>query len=102
MVDALTKVEAMFNVKLIRASVALCTLLALGGCHTNPDAIGPMPYAPTSPVLGASGTPAAGQVVGYAGTTCKAGFYICQVPAGPVGSQCACPGLGAPSYGLIR
>jgi len=102
MVDAPTKAEAMFNVKLIRPFVTLGVLLALGGCYTNPDAIGPVPYAPTSPILGAAGSPAAGQVVGYAGTTCKAGFYMCQVPAGPIGSQCACPGLGAPSYGLIR
>lgn len=95
-------VRAMFNAKLMRSTLALCALLALGGCYTNPDAIGPMPFAPTSPVLGTAGTAAAGQVVGYVGTTCKAGFYICQVPPGPIGSQCACPGLGAPSYGLIR
>lgn len=92
----------MLNARLIRPLLALSVLLTLGGCYTNPDAIGPVPYAPVSPVLGSAGTPAAGQVVGYAGTTCKAGFYICQVPPGPVGSQCACPGLGAPSYGLIR
>ena len=94
----------MFNVKpaLARPALALGTLLALGGCYSNPDAIGPVPYAPTSPVLGAAGTPQQGQVVGYVGTTCKAGFYICQVPPGPVGTQCACPGLGAPSYGNIR
>ena len=94
----------MFNVKpvLARPVLALGALLALGGCYSNPDAIGPVPYAPTSPVLGAAGTPQAGQVVGYVGTTCKAGFYICQVPPGPIGTQCACPGLGAPSYGNIR
>lgn len=34
---------------------------------------------------------------------CYAGVYTCQMPvAGPVGSGCSCPGLGAPSYGQIR
>ena len=34
---------------------------------------------------------------------CYAGAYTCQLPvAGPVGSGCSCPGLGAPSYGQIR
>lgn len=34
---------------------------------------------------------------------CYAGVYTCQLPvAGPVGSGCSCPGLGAPSYGQIR
>lgn len=89
----------MFNVKPL---LALGALLALGGCYSNAGAVGPTPYAPTSPVLGAAGTAQAGRVVGYVGTTCKAGFYICQVPPGPVGSPCACPGLGAPSYGNIR
>ena len=94
----------MFNVKpaLVRRVLALGALLALGGCYSNPDAIGPVPYAPTSPVMGAAGTSRQGQVVGYVGTTCKAGFYICQVPPGPIGAPCACPGLGAPSYGNIR
>ena len=37
------------------------------------------------------------------GTTCYAGAYVCQLPApGPVGSSCACSGIGAPSYGTIR
>jgi len=92
----------MFELRAVRPVLALGALLALGGCYSNPDAIGPVPYAPTHPVLGAEGTASAGQVVGYAGTTCKAGFYICQVPPGPIGSECACPGLGAPSYGHIR
>ena len=34
---------------------------------------------------------------------CYAGPYTCQMPvAGPVGSGCSCPGLGAPSYGSLR
>jgi hypothetical protein len=33
----------------------------------------------------------------------SAGAYQCQLP-GPtvVGSSCACPGIGAPSYGVVR
>lgn len=92
----------MFDAKLIRPGLALGALLALAGCYSVPGAIGPMPYVPASPVLGAGGTASAGQVVGYAGTSCHAGFYICQVPAATVGTQCSCPGLGAPSFGTIR
>ena len=37
------------------------------------------------------------------GATCYAGVYTCALPQGlPVGSQCSCPGLGAPSYGNVR
>ena len=37
------------------------------------------------------------------GVMCYAGAYTCQLPvAGPVGSGCSCPGIGAPSYGSIR
>lgn len=86
----------------IRTGFVLGALLALSGCYTRPDMVGPVPYAPVSPVLGAADSSSAGQVVGYVGTTCKAGFYICQVPTGPLGSECSCPGLGAPSFGTIR
>ncbi len=92
----------MFNIRLIRPSLALGALMALGGCYSVAGAVGPVPYAPVSPVVGAAGTASAGQVVGYVGTTCKAGFYICQVPRGPIGAECSCPGLGAPSFGTIR
>lgn len=92
----------MFNVKLIRPGLALGALLALAGCYSAPGAVGPMPYVPASPVLGAAGTASAGQVVGYAGTSCHAGFYICQVPAAAVSTPCSCPGLGAPSFGTIQ
>lgn len=88
----------MFDVRLLRPMLALGTVLALGGCYVAPGAIGPMPYAPVSPVIASDGQ----SVLGYVGTTCSAGFYICQVPQGPVGTQCACPGLGAPSFGSIR
>ncbi len=92
----------MLNIRLVRPALALAAVLTLGGCYSVPGAIGPMPYAPVSPVLGAADGASAGQVVGYVGTTCGAGFYICQVPPGPVGARCSCPGLGAPSFGAIR
>jgi hypothetical protein len=42
------------------------------------------------------------QPTGY-GTTCYAGAYTCQLGAQiPVGSQCSCPGIGAPSFGAVR
>jgi len=102
MVNVFKGAGAMFNVRLIRPALALGAVLGLAGCYSVPGAVGPMPTVPASPVLGAAGTASAGQVVGYVGTTCHAGFYICQVPPGPVGSQCSCPGLGAPSFGSIR
>ena len=37
------------------------------------------------------------------GATCYAGVYACRLPAlQPAGSGCACPGIGAPSYGSVR
>ena len=62
--------------------------------------------APVSPAGPIYGTPVAatGQVppVAY-GSYCQAGVYQCQLAqTGPVGSPCACPGIGAPSYGVIR
>ena len=37
------------------------------------------------------------------GATCYAGVYVCRLPAlQPAGSGCACPGIGAPSYGSVR
>ena len=83
--------------KFVRPAVALVLVTALGGCYASPGAFGPMPYPPATAVL------QDGQAVaGYAGTTCAAGFYICQVPQQPVGTPCACPGLGAASYGAVR
>ncbi len=69
-------------VRLIRPAVAL-SILFLAGCVAPPP-----PLAP-------------GQT--YLSQQCAAGFYQCVLPvAGPAGSPCACPGLGAPSYGVIR
>jgi hypothetical protein len=37
------------------------------------------------------------------GGTCYAGVYVCPLAAAqPVGSNCSCPGLGAPSYGTVH
>lgn len=56
----------------------------------------PVSYAPAPPV---NYTPAP---AGYGGT-CYAGVYTCAAPANlPAGSQCSCPGIGAPSYGTVH
>ena len=82
------------NVKLARR-LALLAVLPLGGCYVAPGAI--------APFGGATGTVYAPPRNGeYAGVTCAAGVYVCQVPPGPLGAQCSCPGLGAPSFGVIR
>lgn len=40
---------------------------------------------------------------GYFATICMAGNYTCPVPANtPPGTNCACPGIGAQSYGVAR
>jgi hypothetical protein len=53
-------------------------------------------------LAGCVGAPAVVQPTGY-GSTCFAGTYTCQLGAQvPVGSQCTCPGLGAPSFGAVR
>ncbi len=89
-------------------SAALATLFGLAGCVGAP-APGPVAYAPgavpaANPGYAPSGyaPPAPVQQVAY-GATCYAGFYTCQLPQQlPVGAQCSCPGLGAPSYGNVR
>ncbi len=46
--------------------------------------------------------PQAAAAPGY-GYSCSAGVYVCQLPEQvALGSQCSCPGLGAPSYGTVR
>jgi hypothetical protein len=53
-------------------------------------------------LAGCVGAPAVVRPAGYA-AVCYAGPYVCQLP-GParVGTQCTCPGLGAPSFGAVR
>lgn len=73
--------------------LAVTALLAIAACA---------PVSPYGPTLG---TPVAGPAPAGApyGTYCAAGNYQCQLAqSGPVGAPCACPGLGAPSYGLIH
>ncbi len=42
------------------------------------------------------------QQVAY-GSTCYAGVYVCAAPGNtPVNAGCSCPGIGAPSYGVVR
>jgi hypothetical protein len=37
------------------------------------------------------------------GATCYAGVYTCgAAPQSHIGSTCACPGIGAPSFGTVR
>ena len=83
------------SAKFARRLALLGTLLPLGGCYVAPGAFAPVD-APTGTVYA---PPRDGQ---YAGTTCAAGVYVCQVALGPLGAQCSCPGLGAPSFGVIR
>lgn len=69
--------------RLIRPLAALTGLLGLAACVAPPVVVPP------------------GSVV--LSQQCSAGFYQCVLPTGqPAGSPCACPGLGAPSYGVVR
>ena len=93
----------------IRFLAVLASLAAAAGCtgapnlvaqpaslpsgYAPPVAEAPGPYQPVAPVQ---------TLVAY-GSSCQAGFYQCLLPAaGVIGSQCSCPGLGAPSYGVVR
>lgn len=74
-----------------------------------PYAYDPPPPPPASPPPAGSQrqTPAQPQAQAQAktpyGGTCYAGVYVCPTPyAQPVGSDCACPGLGALSYGKVN
>ena len=93
--------------------VAAAALAGLAGCVGAP-APGPVAYTPgyaPNPVYGQPGYSAG---TGYApqsapvqqvayGVSCFAGVYTCQLPQQlPVGTQCSCPGLGAPSFGNVR
>ena len=88
----------MSGFKTLRRFAVLAALLSLGGCYVAPGAIAPFGVAEPSGTVYAP--PPDGR--GYAGTTCAAGNYVCPVAPGPLGAQCSCPGLGAPSFGVIR
>ena len=81
----------------LRRLAVLVALAPLGGCYVAPGAISP--FGPTE--VGTVYAPPP-QGAGYVGTTCAAGNYVCPVAPGPLGAQCSCPGLGAPSFGVIR
>lgn len=94
-----------------RSPAALLLLALVAGCTGQPSLVlqpgqAPASYAP-GPVGVAPGydpTPVAlvPSVMAY-GASCQAGFYQCLLPvAGPIGSQCTCPGLGGPSFGVVR
>ena len=89
---------------LLRPFVSLPLFAALAGCTGAPDLLAPPPvaYAPVvAPPLYEPEAPAPA-LIAY-GSSCRAGFYQCLLPvAGPIGSQCSCPGLGGPSYGVVR
>ncbi len=100
----------------VAGSAAMAVMVGLSGCVGAP-APGPVAYTPgyAPPVANpAYVAPGYSQGQGYAppsapvqqvafGVTCYAGVYTCQLPQQlPVGAQCSCPGLGAPSYGNVR
>jgi hypothetical protein len=67
--------------------LAALGLFALSGCVGEPQ--------PAAPVVATEPTG-----LGY---TCYAGVYTCRLNAQfPIGTQCSCPGLGAPSYGTVH
>ncbi len=108
---------------------ALATLVTLAGCvgQAAPGPVAytpgyapqtgvPAPYPPPpgyAPPQGYAPPPGYTPQAAYAapgapaptayGSTCYAGVYTCALPNGvPVGSQCSCPGLGAPSFGTVH
>ena len=97
----------------VSRTAAGLALVGLAGCIGAP-APGPVAYTPAPVVTNpAYATPGYSQGSGYAptapvqaaayGVTCYAGVYTCQLPQQlPVGTQCSCPGLGAPSFGNVR
>lgn len=77
----------------VRAVVDPAVAPAVAPVSTTPVAVAPIQPAAVAPVA---------PVVAY-GSYCTAGFYHCNLPvAGPIGSQCTCPGLGGPSFGTVR
>ena len=87
----------MSGFRILRRLAVLAALLPLGGCYVAPGAFSPFGPAETGTVYA---PPPRGTE--YVGTTCAAGNYVCPVAPGPLGAQCSCPGLGAPSFGVIR
>lgn len=99
----------------------IAAALALSGCVAPPSAVTPQTYATqpymqsvepqqTYPNQGYPTQPYQAQTYqtptyqpGYFATICMAGNYTCPVPGyTQPGTNCACPGIGAPSYGVAR
>ncbi len=79
----------------VPSAFAFASLIGLGGCVGAPQAL--VEYTPP-----AQDPQSAERVVAY-GSHCRAGFYACSLAQSvPVGTGCSCPGLGAPSFGVVR
>ena len=94
----------------LRHTALMALLAALAGCTGAPNLVASPAAPPLSPYVPPVEAPpppyepvaVAPALIAY-GSSCRAGFYQCLLPvAGPIGSQCSCPGLGAPSYGVVR
>lgn len=90
----------------ITTLAALASLIGLSAC-VGAQAPGPVAYTPGyAPAASPGYVPPSYappvQTAAY-GVTCYAGVYTCQLPQQlPVGAQCSCPGIGAPSFGNVR
>ena len=63
-------------------------------------ALGALPLAGCVVEVPAQQSAAAAPGYGY---TCYAGVYVCRLPQQiPAGTQCSCPGIGAPSFGTVH
>ena len=81
---------------------------------TMPTSLAPLVRGPRRALLAATCLGIAASLGGCVGVaapvpatglsgTCYAGAYVCQMPGqAPVGTQCTCPGIGAPSYGVVQ
>jgi hypothetical protein len=80
--------------RLRRLLPVLALIPLLGGC------VGVYSPGVEGTATGSVVTP--GVAPGY-GYQCFAGFYQCRMAEQmPLGTQCSCPGIGAPSFGTIR
>ena len=63
-------------------------------------ALGALPLAGCVVEVPAQQSAAAAPGYGY---TCYAGVYVCRLPQQILsGTQCSCPGIGAPSFGTVH
>lgn len=84
------------------AALALLGMLAACVGVAPPVVVQPVPVAVAPAPIMESLTPPDVPLVAY-GSSCIAGVYQCQLRVSlPIGAECACPGIGAPSYGVVR